>query len=308
MEIVNIVLPVFLLIGLGYLLRIIRFLNDDTAASLVRFVFYVSAPALLFQSTLKTSLSRSLNGPSLLVIISITTLVAFITYLAAWRAEPRRRGVLAQGAHRSNMVFVGLPIIASAYGPEAMGPAAVTVGIMVIVYNFLAVLVLSLPRRNTSARDPRVWKSTVRQMVLNPLIIGCCLGMAGSLVTLKLPVSVDGALDLLGRVALPLALVSVGAGLDVAKLRGDLGAASLMSLIKLIVYPMLVYAGLRLIGQTGIDAQVSVLLVATPTAVVSYIMAHEMNGDEQLAGAVVIGSTLASLITMMGWLLFFRLD
>ena len=308
MEIINTVLPGFLIIGLGYLLRAIRFLNEDTSAAIVRFVFYVSAPALLFHSTIQTTISESMNLKSLGVIIAVTTVTAFVAYLGAWRADPRRRGVLAQGTHRSNMVFVGLPIVANAYGHQALGPAAVLVGVMVIVYNFLAVLVLSLPRRNTSARDARVWKTTLLKMVYNPLIIGCTLGMLGSLARVQLPVAADNALQLLGRVALPLALISVGAGLDFSKLRNDLGAASLVSFIKLIVYPALIYVCLRMIGQTGVDTEITILILASPTAVVSYIMAREMNGDEQLAGAIVIGSTLASLATMLGWLFFFRMN
>lgn len=307
MEIVNIVLPVFLLIGLGYLLRAVRFLDDETSAAIVRFVFYVSAPALLFHSTIQTPLSESLNPAALGVLVAVSVLVAFGTYAAAWRSDPRRRGVLAQGAHRSNMVFVGLPIVANAYGNDVLGRVAVPVAVMVIVYNFLAVLVLSLPRRNTSARDPRVWKSTLGKMIYNPLIIGCSLGMLGSLVGLKLPMAVGDTLGLLGRVALPLALISVGAGLDLSKLRADLAAAAVMSFLKLIVYPALIFIGLRLVGQDDVMSRAIVMITATPTAVVSYIMAREMNGDQQLAGAIVIGSTLMSLVTMLGWLLFFRL-
>ena len=306
MQIVNIVLPVFLIIALGYGLRITRFLSEDVNAALIKLVFYVSAPVLLFHSSLKTPVADSLDLPALGIMGGVTFALAIIVYLAAFRADPRRRGVLAQGVQRSNMVFMGLPVVAYAYGDSVLGPASVVVGFMVIIYNFVAVLVLSLPRRRTSAKDAAVWTDTVVQMVRNPLIIGCACGIIGSLLGWRPPLALDRSIELVGRVALPLALISVGAGLDLGKLKADIPAATWVSLMKLIVYPALVWLGLRMTGRTDVTAQILVMLAATPTAVVSYVMAGEMNGDHKLAGAIVIGSTLASLLTLLGWLIFLR--
>ena len=306
MAIVDIVLPVFLVIGLGYVLRVVRFVTDEVNAALSKLVFYVAAPALLFRSTTLTPLGRSLNLHALLVIAGATLLVALLVYVATARCVASRRGVLTQGAHRSNMVFMGLPVVAYAYGESVLGPVAVQVGFMVVFYNFLAVLVLLLPHQQTSARDAAVWGRTARSVARNPLIIGCGAGICCSALGVGLPVSLDRALDLVGRTALPLALVSVGAGIDFGTLRADIHAASVIAGIKLIGYPALIYLGLLACGQSGVDVEVFVLVMASPTAVVSYIMAREMRGDEQLAGAIVIGSTVASLVTMSGWLVFFR--
>jgi predicted permease len=87
----------------------------------------------------------------------------------------------------------------------------------------------------------------------------------------------------------------------------ELFPAAATSLIKLIIYPALIYLSLGLFGVTGIDRQFVVLIYATPTAVVSAIMAQEMKGDEQLAAAIVIGTTVASLFTISAWIALFRL-
>jgi predicted permease len=307
MEIINVILPVFLVIGLGYLLRASRFLNDDSNTALSRIVFYVAAPALLFHGASQTPLRQSVNLQVLLLIAAVTFAVGFAVYIAAARTSPRRRGVFAQGSHRSNMVFVGLPIITNAYGDSVLGPAAVIIGFMVVWYNLLAVLFLTLPHQQLSARDPKAWRDSVKKMFMNPLIIGCVGGIVVSAIGFSVPVTLARALDLVGRTALPLALISVGAGLEFGKLRAEMAGAALVSLIKLIVYPALVYAGLVLLHVEGADREVPVLLMASPTAVVSYIMAREMNGDERLAGAIVIGSTTVSIATISAWLILFRL-
>jgi predicted permease len=307
MEIINIVLPVFIVIGLGYWLRVIRFLSDDSNAALARLVFYVAAPALLFHGASQTPLQQSINVEVLLLIAVVTAVVGCAVYVACARSSRRRRGVLAQGSHRSNMVFVGLPIITNAYGESALGPAAVLIGFMVVWYNVLAVLFLTLPHQQASARDPGAWIGSVKKMILNPLVIGCVGGILVSALGIRVPSTLARALELLGRTALPLALISVGAALEFGKLRPEIVGAALVSLVKLVVYPALVYVSLLMLHIKGVDLEVPVLLIATPTAVVSYIMAREMNGDERLAGAIVIGSTTASIVTISAWLVFFRL-
>ena len=83
--------------------------------------------------------------------------------------------------------------------------------------------------------------------------------------------------------------------------------AAATSLIKLVLYPALIYLSLGMFGVSGVERQFVVLIYATPTAVVSAVMAQEMKGDEQLAAAIVIGTTVASLFTISAWLALFKL-
>lgn len=302
MHLLDIVLPVFLVIGLGYGLRRLGFLPPALSGALSRLVFYVAAPALLLQSIGARALGEAIQAPTLGAMIGITVAMALAVYAACWRCRPERRGVLAQGAHRSNMVFVGLPVVANAYGEDALATVGVTIGVMVVLYNMLGVLVLTLPHRTASARDPRVWLDTSRLMLLNPLVLACAGGILVSVSGATLPVFLDRTLQLVGRTAMPIALLTVGADLDFRRLRGDLGPALGVAFLKLVLYPALVLAGLRAIGLSSAEAAVPLLVLAAPTAVVSYVMAREMEGDGELAGAIVIGTTTLSLFTYLGWL------
>ena len=303
MTVLNIVLPVFLVIGLGWGLRRGGFLADDANAVLTRLVFHVAAPALLLRSAAATPLSHSLQPQVLAVMVGVSLVMAVAVYAIVFRSRPARRGVIAQGAHRGNLVFMGLPLVYNAWGAEAVGQVAVLVGLMVIVYNMLAVLVLTLPHRRRGADPVAAWLDTGRRIATNPLALGSLGGIALSALDVSLPKALGDALDLVGRTALPLALVSVGAGLDFRRLRSELPVTAAVALVKLGVYPALVWLGLSLAGLDGLALKAPVLLAATPTAVVSFVMAREMDGDGQLAGAIVIGTTLAALPTTVIWLL-----
>ncbi len=306
MELLNIVLPIFLVIALGYGLRVGRMITPENDAALSRLVFNVSAPALLLRSTARTPLTEAADLRSLGVLVTTTVVLAGAVYLAARRESPARRGVFAQGSHRSNMVFVGLPVVANAYGEEGLAAGAVIIGVMVVLYNLLAVFLLTLPHQARSARSLAIWTDAAARSLRNPLILGCAGGMIWSASGLGMPQAIDRTLDLVGRVALPVALLSVGAGLDLRLLRAELATTALASAVKLALYPAAVWLALRAAGLSGFALAVPVLLMASPTAVVSYVMAREMQGDERLAGAIIIGTTVISLATYLGWLVLLR--
>jgi predicted permease len=208
---------------------------------------------------------------------------------------------------RSNMVFVGLPVIDIAFGPDVLGPAAVLVGFMVPVYNFLAVLVLALPHHAENPGDRALWKKATLDVLRNPLILGSMSGVLFSALNLPIPTSIDRSLDLVARMALPAALLSVGASMDLGQVRTEILPTAVISFIKLVVYPAAIYVCLGLFDVTGLERQFVVLIYASPTAVVSVIMAQEMKGDEQLAASIVIGTTMASLFTLSAWIALFRI-
>jgi predicted permease len=306
MDLLDIVLPIFLVIGLGYGLRRLRMIREDTNAALTRLVFYVASPALLFRSVARTPLAESLNPVVLLTAAGVALLVAAGAYALAGRTTPERRGVLAQGAHRSNLVFAGLPLVLSAFGEEALGRASVYIAFMTVHYNFLAVITLTLPHRASQGSRLGALAGTSTKVLKNPLIIACVAGILFRLLGGHIPGSLDRALELVGRTAPPLGLLSVGAGLDFGKVRAELPAIGFAALIKLVIYPGLGYIALRAIGMSGLDLGVPILMMACPTAVVSFVMAREMKGNAQLAAAIVIGTTVASLLTIIGYLALLR--
>ncbi len=308
LEIVNIVSPVFLVIGVGYALGRRKFLERDVIDGMSRLVFYVAAPALLFHGAAKADLAEAFDLRIVSVSYAASIITAFGVYFLSARVIPARRGVIAQGSFRSNMFFVGLPVVVNAYGEDVIGPAAVFIGFMVPLINFLSVIVLTMPHTKGGDGAGNVAGRIVKDVFTNPLIISSAAGILFSFFGLTIPKPVDGTLGLIGRVAMPLALLTVGASLDFGKLKAQLPATALTSLIKLIIYPVPVYLVMSALGVSGEKLHFAVILMATPTAVVSHVMAREMKGDDDLAGAVVLGTTIASVLTISGWLAFFMYD
>ena len=304
LEIINIVVPVFLVIALGQVLTWRKFFSDADVRQMSRTVFYVATPLLLFRSAAQTSPAEALNIPALLAITAITTGLAIVFYLAAFRAVPARRGVLAQGTFRSNLVFVGFPIILNAFGEKGIGLASIYVGFITVLYNFLAVFLLTLPHQGEGEKIHGL--PILKSIATNPLILSCLAGILFATFHIPLPTVLDRAVKLGGDLATPLALLVVGASLDLKRVRSEVAAALLVSGFKLGVYPAMIFAALWFLGLRGMAVEVPTLLLASPTAVVSYVMAREMKGDDQLAGAIVIGSTLLSLFGLSAWLAFFQ--
>jgi len=296
--------PLFLVIGLGAALRRGRFISAEGAGTLSRLVFRVAAPLLLLRSLGSQPLADTARPEVIVVIVGASLLTAAVTYVLVRGRSRKRVGVLAQGSFRSNTVFFGLPLVTQAYGDEAVARAAVVIGAMVITYNLLGAFVLALPRRRVSAGSADLWRGLLRDMALNPLVLGILGGILLSRSGLAMPGFLDRTLEMIGRTALPLALLAIGAGLDPKHLPAEWRPAFAISIVKLIVYPAGIWLALRALGLEGDALRIPVVLLSSPCAVMSYIMAKEMNSDEQLASAIVIGSTLLSVVTSVGWLVF----
>jgi predicted permease len=152
---------------------------------------------------------------------------------------------------------------------------------------------------------------TVRAVALNPLVLACAAGLVlngatGGWSGARLPAVVDPVLAALGRAALPLGLISVGAGLDLAAALDGGRAMVVSSLVKLGVLPMLTWLGLSLLGVGGATAAVSVLFAAVPPSVSAYAMTRQMGGDHRLMAGLITVETILAMATLPSWVLMLR--
>jgi len=303
---VLIVLPVFLVIALGYLLRRLQLLDETFLFQTNRLVYVVFLPLLLFYKISQADFTTYFNGP-LVIGSSLIIAVGFtLSYFYGWMRgySPPVHGSFCQGAFRGNLAYIGLSICLNAYGDDGLTRAGILMGFLVPVLNLFAVLAFLLPaRKQTADENSPNWAT---QLLLNPLIIASFIGLFWSYFNLPLPLILHRGLQITTGLTLPLALIAIGGSFSMARLKGDLRCASLSSAIKLLLLPLLAALLLSVMGVEGTDLAIGILLAGTPAATATYIMAHQLNGDAELAGSIVMLSTLGSAFSYTLCLLLLR--
>lgn len=296
-EILLVVLPVFLVIGVGFCLQRTALINSNFLFDLNRLIYYIALPALLFYKIATADFFASFNAGLLAGMVLSITAVFFLSYgFASLRGyKPAVQGAFCQGAFRGNLAYIGLAIIYNAYGEEGFTMAGILLGFLVPLMNVLSVIALILPQRRESlGMGTSFW---VQQVVTNPLIVASFVGILWSFLALPLPQIVDRALKIVTGMSLPLALIAIGASFSFRKLRGDITLAVLSTGLKVVFLPMLTALVLVSFGIRGQELAIGVLLAATPTATAAYIMAQQLKSDAELSGAIIMLSTLCSVVT-----------
>jgi len=294
-DIVLIVLPVFLIIALGFSLKGTGLLNDNFIVQLNRLVYYVALPALFFYKIGTADFSASFNPKLILGIIISVTLIGCFTYLygVLRNYPPAALGAVCQGSFRGNLVYVGLAIIINAYGEEGLAIGSILTGLMTPIVNVLSIAVLLLPLRQSDNKlGPRFW---LYQIGLNPIILSSFLGIIWSFFALPFPEVFARSFDILTGMSLPLALIVIGASFSPEKLKGEMVMAVFSTVIKIVLLPMLAAIILIALGVGGKELAVGILLAGTPSASAGYILAQQLKSDAELAGSIIMLSTLLSI-------------
>lgn len=295
----NVVLPLFLCVALGYFLKFAKMYDDTVLKTMNKLCFKVFLPIYLFYSVYSTDLSAAFNGK--LIVYAVCGIVAwfFILMVVVPKIENtnEKRGVMIQGMFRSNFVLFGLPIAISLCGEDKIGPTSLLLGIIVPIYNVLAVITLETFRGG---------KPSIRKMLkgiaVNPLILASVCGIILYLLKMELPYAVEKTVVDVGKIATPLALMTLGGGFKFSKVKGHLKQLIITVVGKLILFPfVLVTIGIML-GFRNETLVPILLLAGAPTAVSSYTMAQQMGGDGELAGEIVVFTTGVSIVTMFIWI------
>jgi predicted permease len=295
-EILNIVLPVFAVIALGALLKRLGLIDAPFLQQTNRLVYYVCLPLLLFYEIGRADFLANFNGRLVLgSILAVTvTFLASYAYTAIRGYPAAARGVFSQGAFRGNIAYVGLAIVFNALGQPGLTRAGILMGFLVPFLNLYAIVALLWPHRSTTGQG---FPYLLRQIAFNPLILASFAGIAWSFLAIPTPLLLERSLKVATGMTLPLALLAIGGGFSAERLRGDLFTAALAAGAKLVWMPLLAAILLSGLGVTGTDLEVGVLIAGTPAATANYIMAQQLKGDAELAGTIVMLSTLLSAIT-----------
>jgi malate permease and related proteins len=299
--------PIVLLVGLGASLQRAGFFGAGTMPGLNRLCYWVALPALILSSLARGGPGTgagwaSWGGRNLLVMAGATLAVAALGWCVAGAIRLRweDRGTFTQAFFRGNLAFVGLPILLKVPGVDAAG-LMLLLAPMMVLYNVLAVAVLVASRHGLSRHTVRPLAS---EWLRNPIIWASAAGGMAYTQGWVLPAAIGETVGLLGRMAVPLALITVGAVLAALPTGAWRGATWAAVVGKILLSPLLGLGLAELLGITGTDRLVLLVGLACPTAVASYTMAQQLAGDEALAAQSVVMSTIASagvLAVVLAW-------
>jgi malonate transporter len=293
--VIHALLPVAMLIGVGYLLRASGFLPEAAWAPIDRLVYFVLFPALLFKELTAADLT---GAPVARMTITLLTSQLVMAGLA-WTA--RRRWHLDGPAYTSVLrclvrwnTYVALALAPGLFGPAAMPLVALAVAVMVLAANVMSVAALS--RHGRMGRAGQM--AFVQAVATNPLIVACVAGSVLNLAGVGLPALVADSLTILGRATLALDLLTVGAGLRPTRVADRPLVILGTTTAHLLLRPAVGLALALLLGVGGTPLQVVAPACAVPTATSSYILARLLGGDAELMAALVTATTAAALVTL----------
>lgn len=295
----SVLFPLFAKMVLGYAIRSVKLLSDDSLREMNNVVFRVFLPTLLFSNIYKTDFS-TISSFNLLwyAVLSLLVMVSFyLLIIPHLEQDNKKRGVLVQGICRSNFIFFGMPMAATIYGGTSAGIASLMVGIVVPLINVLSVITLEYFR----GTRPSV-KKIFRGIVLNPIVIGGALGLMFTITNTRLPKSLEAFIFEIADIATPLALVILGASVTFSSVKINRKPLVIGILNRLVIVPAVGITIAIFVGFRGLELILLMAMYASPAAVSSYTMAQQMDGDAELAGQIVVFTTVLSLITLFLWI------
>jgi malate permease and related proteins len=301
--------PIVMLMALGAALYRGGFFDETVRRGLDKFTYWVALPSLFVAKLSATDFGQLVAARlALVLVLAVVASAVLAAVLGALIGLGRNRlGVFVQAGFRGNLAFVGLPLIIFALGGPDSSSALVSSALIVLAAlvpldNVISVIALMTANEETGL--DQLPKAAV-ELIKNPLIISALLGAALGLLGWPLPDVIGRPLDLLGQTALALALVSLGGALIALEVGGRLKLSLLAGAFKVAAVPAITYALCVLLELPRDYTLVALIFAACPTATASYIMTTQIGGDDALAAASVVVSTVLSLGALTAVLVLF---
>lgn len=300
----QVMLPVFLTILLGVFLQKIGLMPKRMIGDLNRLCFKCFLPVMLFNNVRATDFRQYFEWHLIsYAIVSVLLLFAVLLWIIPRTVQqPEQQSVMIQGIYRSNYVILGIPIVSNIYQGESIATITMLVAIIVPLFNLLAVYLFERFNGENN-HDPMKMLGSIAR---NPLIIATVLGMLYTLLGIQFPIFLDATLSDLAGITIPLALLILGADLDL-----NLETTSVKLLVtavigKVLIVPLLFLPPAIALGFRGQALASLLAMYASPAAVSGYIMAQNENADHHLAGQIVVITSILSCFTLFIFIALLR--
>jgi malonate transporter len=305
LEILNVIIPVFAILALGYLAVRFELYPAEGVRGLVAFVNNFLTPCLLFQSMLHADFSTAFNW-HVIIPFYAGSLFSFVAgaIIAARFFKNRPGESVSSGfsAMFTNTVLIGIPILQRAYGDAALQVAFSIIAFHASVLITIGMLTMELVRRDGAPLHQALGVAAIR-IASNPLLWGVTLGVIANLLDMTLLEPVEAFFTMMSAAVVPVALFGLGGALNEYRLADNWSQALAMSILKLIVQPLIAWVLMVPVFHVSHDvARYGVLLAAMPAGINAYVFATYYNRGVNVATNTILISTVASVLTVSAWL------
>ena len=295
----NAVVPFMIYILFGMIIRKAGLADGPFLTKLNKLLFRAFFPLLMFRNI--TGIESGMNFSPGMVVFAVAGLLLLIGLLILAipriESEDARRGVMIQAIFRGNYALFSIPLTTSLFGAEGTALSSLMMLVSIPMYNVMAVVVLSL----FGGGKVSLWK-ILKDIASNPLIDGILAGLLFRLLGIRLPAAVSSPIAALAACTTPMALCVLGARMQLTSVRGNRKSILLVLALKLAIVPALVTVCATALGFRGLQWFILFIYFGAPTAVSSVSMAENMGGDGELAGELVVATTLASIFSIFFWI------
>lgn len=299
MSILATIAPIFIIIAFGFFLTRKRVLSEIFISEANRFVFQFPLPFLIFIGIVKSGLKSTgclpiaaVTVPSL-VVMAIALVVAKIA-----RYKGDKLGSFVQSTFHGNVTYVGFAVLFYMFGEEGLAKGSLLAGTLILFNNALAIIILSLT--STGHRSPlKIAGSIIR----TPIIMATFAAIIFVLLRLSMPSVLMKSLEIVANISLPLALIIIGGSISPAMLRKTFRPAIITTVLKMLALPGIALLFYTMCSPDTSRAVPATVLLATPTAITTYIMARELGGDAELASGCITLSTFVSPLVYWFWMM-----
>jgi malonate transporter and related proteins len=305
LAIINVILPVFALMALGYLAVRFRLFPTEGVRGLVMFVNNFATPCLLFNALAKSDFSTAFNW-SVIGSFYVGAIFVFVTgclvSFHVFRQRPGESVASGFSGTFTNTVLVGIPILSRAYGQDALVTAFSIIAFHASMLITVGMLTMEFARRDGAPLHKTAWVAAVR-VFSNPLLWGIALGAAVNLMHIPIAEPVDAFVGMMAAAVTPAALFGLGGALNDYRLSESWAQSLTMSVLKLLVQPLIAY--LLMVHVFHVDHELlryGVLLAAMPTGINAFVFASYYNRSVNIATNTILISTVLSVVTVSAWL------
>ena len=300
---VNAVVPSAIFLAIGVILRASGAISDKEVKRFTHVIFLALYPFMMFDNLYDRNLQENMDAALVIYGAAITLLQLAVSWAFVCRIEKDNyhRGAMIQALYRGYFVLMGLPIAINLFGKGNVAPVAVVILFIVPIYNASAVILFEHFRGGKANI-----LDLIKRIFTNPIIEGAIAAIVLMVLNIHLPDNIHGAVTTLSDATSPVALILLGAGLNIRAFKSDRRRIVICTVGKLIIFPAIGIAGAVALGFTGVPLVALAIMLTTPDALASFAMASSMEGNGELAGELVVITTMLSCITMPVWLFILK--